>query len=189
MPHSKRFWQVVANEGSSRHTSNPRPELQATCCTTAGKLCRRAQLASALNGRCGGAATTMKIRNSRVQRQKPLCPFNLPKPQLTPFLTSSRSMGLLHQIVAPRLKSPADDAPPRAQVIRGSPPRNSRACRCKPFLGPHTRPASARRSSWLRRCPGVAEATHPAQLRVRLQRATASGNAAHEHMHFVQMPP
>jgi hypothetical protein len=37
-----------------------------------------------------------------VQRQNPLRPFDLPKPQLTSLLTSSRSMGLLDGIVTPR---------------------------------------------------------------------------------------
>jgi hypothetical protein len=147
-----------------------------------------AQPVSAILGGRGGAGTAVQIRNSRVQRQKPLRPLDLAKAELTSLLTSSGSVRLLDEVVTPRLKSPADDPPPRAQVIRGSPLRHSPACRCTQCLGPHARPASARRNTWLLRCLGVAEATHPAQLRVRLQRATASGNATHEHMHFVQMP-
>jgi hypothetical protein len=41
------------------------------------------------------------LRVAQLQ-PRPLCPFDLPKPKLTAFLTSSRSVRLLNQIVTLR---------------------------------------------------------------------------------------
>jgi len=43
----------------------------------------------------------VKIGDSRVQVEKSLCTFDLPKSQLASFLTSCRPMRLFNQIVAP----------------------------------------------------------------------------------------